>query len=39
MLNNLEEIITHIDNFIERIGGLEGVLTALGAIATKVFSK
>lgn len=37
-LNNIEKIITGIDKFIDRIGGLQGVLTGLGAVATKVFS-
>ena len=37
-LNNIEKIITGIDKFIDSIGGLQGVLTGLGAIATKVFS-
>lgn len=38
ILNNIEKIITGIDKFIDSIGGLQGVLTGLGAIATKVFS-
>jgi hypothetical protein len=38
MLNGVEKVLTFIDNLIENLGGLEGVLLALGAIVTKVFS-
>ena len=37
-LNSIEKIIIGIDKFIDSIGGLQGVLTGLGAVATKVFS-
>lgn len=37
-LDIIEKIITYIDNLIDTIGGLSGVLTTLGAILTKVFS-
>lgn len=38
ILNIIEKIITYFDNLIDTVGGLSGVLTALGAILTKVFS-
>ena len=38
ILNIFEDIIKGVDNFIDGIGGLRGVLTSLGAVLTKVFS-
>ena len=37
MLNNIEGIVRGIDKLIDSIGGLGGILSALGLIATKVF--
>lgn len=37
MLDNIEGIIRGIDKLIDSVGGLGGVLSALGAIGTKVF--
>ena len=37
MLNNVENIITGVDKLIESVGGLNGVLSALGVVATRVF--
>ena len=36
--NSIEKIISFVDHLIDNLGGVKGVLTALGAIATKVFS-
>ena len=38
VLNSIEKIISFIDDLIDNLGGLKGVLTAIGAIVTKVFS-
>lgn len=38
VLDIIETIITYMDNLIDTVGGLSGVLTTLGAILTKVFS-
>lgn len=38
ILNAFEDILTFIDSAIKGLGGLEGVLTAVLAIATKLFS-
>ena len=38
ILNNVEEFLSFIDQLIEGIGGLRGVVTTLGAVLTKVFS-
>lgn len=38
VLNNIEKIISFVDHLIDNLGGLKGVLMAVGAIATKVFS-
>jgi hypothetical protein len=38
ILNNIEKIIGFVDHLIDNLGGLKGVLAAIGAIATKVFS-
>jgi hypothetical protein len=37
LLNSLEKILTFIDQMIDSVGGLGGVLTVLGTILTKVF--
>ena len=38
MLNGFEKILTFVSQLIDNLGGLQGVLLALGAIVTKVFS-
>ena len=38
ILNKFEKILTFVDHLIDNLGGLQGVLLALGAIVTKVFS-
>ena len=38
ILNTIEKIISYIDNLIDSVGGLSGVLTTVGALLTKVFS-
>ena len=38
MLNAIEKIIGFVDHLIDNLGGLKGVLAAVGAILTKVFS-
>jgi hypothetical protein len=38
MLNSIEKIIGFVDHLIDNLGGLKGVLAAIGAIVTKVFS-
>ena len=38
MLDGFEKILTFVNDLIENLGGLKGVLLALGAIVTKVFS-
>lgn len=38
ILNVIEKIVTGIDWFIDSLGGLEGVLAAVGALLTKVFA-
>ena len=38
VLNNIEKILSFVDGLIDKLGGLEGVLYALGAVVTKVFS-
>lgn len=38
ILNHIEHFLDYIDNMIDSVGGLSGVLTTLGAILTKVFS-
>ena len=38
LLNTIADIIGYFDNLIETIGGLQGVLTTLGAVLTKVFA-
>jgi hypothetical protein len=37
-LNVLEDILTGADRVIDSMGGLKGVLSSIGVIATKVFS-
>ena len=37
-LNSIEKIINFVDRLIDNLGGLKGVLTAIGAIVTKVFA-
>lgn len=37
MLDNIEKVLRGIDKLIDSIGGLNGVIAALGAIGTKVF--
>ena len=39
VLNSIEKIIGFVDHLIDNLGGLQGVLTAIGAIVTKVFAK
>ena len=39
ILNTLEDLLTGIDNFIDGLGGIRGVLLSIGAIATTVFGK
>ena len=39
MLNGLESVLHGVDQLIETFGGLGGVLSTLGAIATQLFSK
>lgn len=39
ILNIVEDFLTLIDNIIDSVGGLQGVLTNVGAILLKVFSK
>ena len=38
MLNGFEKILTFVNQLVDNLGGLQGVLLALGAIVTKVFS-
>jgi hypothetical protein len=38
LLNSIEKVLTFVDQLIDNLGGLKGVLIALGAIVTKVFS-
>ena len=37
-LNGVEKVITFVDDLIDSLGGLKGVLAAIGAILTKVFA-
>jgi 3'-5' exoribonuclease len=37
MLDNIEKVLRGIDKLIDSIGGLNGVISALGVIGTKVF--
>ena len=39
LLNNVEKLLEFINNLIDGLGGLRGVLFALGTIVTKVFSQ
>jgi hypothetical protein len=39
ILNTLEDLLTGIDNFIDGLGGVRGVLLSIGTIATTVFNK
>ena len=38
LLNNVEKILGFVDNLIDGLGGLKGVLLTLGAVMTRVFS-
>ena len=38
LLNSIEKVIGFVDHLIDNLGGLKGVLMAIGAIVTKVFS-
>ena len=38
VLNTIEKILTYIDNLIDGLGGLGGVLTTVGALLTRTFS-
>lgn len=38
VLNTIEKILTYVDNLIDGLGGLGGVLTTIGALLTRVFS-
>ena len=39
MLNGFEDVLIGVDNLIDGLGGLKGVLLAIGTLATSVFSK
>ena len=39
ILNNIEKILLFVDNLIDGLGGLKGVLLTVGSILTKVFSQ
>ena len=39
LLNNVEKLLGFINNLIEGLGGLKGVLFTLGTVITKVFSQ
>lgn len=39
ILNTLEEVLIGVDNFIDSIGGLKGILISLGSVAATVFNK
>lgn len=39
LLNGLEDIIGKVDFLVERLGGMKGTLTMLGALITQIFSK
>lgn len=39
MLNTLEKIITFVDNLIDNMGGLKGVLITIGSLVTTIFSQ
>jgi hypothetical protein len=38
-LNNVEKLLGFVNNLIEGLGGLKGVLFTLGTVVTKVFSQ
>jgi hypothetical protein len=38
LLNGVEDVLTFVDKLIDSVGGLNGVLTALGVVITKIFS-
>lgn len=38
VLNIIEKILTYVDNLIDGLGGLGGVLTTVGALLTRAFS-
>ena len=38
-LNSIEKIIGFVDDLIDKMGGLKGVMAAIGVIITKVFSE
>jgi hypothetical protein len=38
LLNNVEKVLSFIDQIIDGLGGLQGVLLALGTVVTKVFA-
>jgi hypothetical protein len=37
MLNSLEKVISYVDNLIDTMGGLKGLLPTLGVLLTKMF--
>lgn len=39
LLNGFEKLLSGVDNFIDGLGGLKGVLLTIGALATTVFQK
>lgn len=39
ILNIFEKLLTGVDNFIDGLGGLKGILLSIGTIATTVFGK
>jgi hypothetical protein len=38
ILNGLEKVLTYINDTIDSLGGLKGVLSSVGVLLTKVFS-
>lgn len=39
MLNGFEDVLTGVNNLIDGLGGLKGILLAIGSLATSVFSQ
>ena len=39
VLNGIAEVVSYVDNLIDSMGGLGGVVATVGAVMTKVFSK
>ena len=38
-LNNIEKVLGGVDSLVEKLGGMSGVLSTIGVLATKIFSK